>query len=52
MADTDASPDTNASVFPSQFEQWGDNRSFDVDFLGFDFLDEWQIGQLDFTGRC
>ncbi|KEF63210.1 uncharacterized protein A1O9_01187 [Exophiala aquamarina CBS 119918] len=41
MADADASPHT----------QWENNPSLDVDCLGFDFLDEWQIGQLDFAGR-
>ncbi|RFU35528.1 hypothetical protein B7463_g802, partial [Scytalidium lignicola] len=51
MADAYASPHTQVSVVSSQLEQCENNPSFDVDFLGFDFLDEWQIGQLDFTGR-
>jgi hypothetical protein len=50
MADAHASSHTQASVVSSQWEQWENNPSFDVDFLGFDFLDEWQIGQLDFSG--
>jgi hypothetical protein len=51
MADAYASPHTQVSVVSSQLEQRENNPSFDVDFLGFDFLDEWQIGQVDFTGR-
>jgi hypothetical protein len=51
MADAYASPHTQGSVVSSQLEQWENNPSFDVDFLGFDFLDEWQIGQLDFNGQ-
>jgi hypothetical protein len=51
MVDAYASPHTQVSVVSSQLEQWENNASFDVDFLGFDFLDEWEIGQLDFTGR-
>jgi hypothetical protein len=43
MADAYASPHTHVNVISSP--------PFNVDFLGFDFLDEWQIGQLDFTGR-
>ncbi|KAH8907820.1 hypothetical protein BR93DRAFT_911878 [Coniochaeta sp. PMI_546] len=50
-ADVYASPHTQVSVVPSQFEQSDNVPSFDMDFLGFDFLDEWQIGQLNFTGR-
>jgi hypothetical protein len=50
MADAYASPHTQVSVVSSQLEQYENNPPFDVDFLGFDFLDEWQIGQLDFTG--
>lgn len=48
MADAYASPNTQVSV---QLEQWENNPSLDVDFLGFDFLDEWHIGQLDFTSQ-
>jgi hypothetical protein len=51
MAAAYASPHTQVSEVSSQLEQYENNPSFDVDFLGFDFLDEWQIGQLDFTGR-
>ena len=52
MADAYASPHTQVSaVSSSQLEQCENNPSFDVDFLGFDFLDEWQIGQQDLTGR-
>jgi hypothetical protein len=51
MADAYSLPHPQVSVVSSQSDQWEDNSSFDVDFLGFDFLDEWQIGQLDFTGR-
>ncbi|KAE9369874.1 hypothetical protein N431DRAFT_345215 [Stipitochalara longipes BDJ] len=51
MADAHASPHTQASAVSSQSEQRENNPSFDVDFLGFDFVDEWQIGQLDFTGQ-
>ena len=51
MADAYASPHTQVSVVSSQLEQCENDPSFDVDFLGFDFLDEWQIGQLEFTGR-
>ena len=51
MADAYASPHTQVSVVLSQLEQGENNPSFDMDFLGFDFLDEWQIGQLDFTGQ-
>jgi len=52
MADASALPHTQVSVVPSQLEQGENNSSFYGDFLGFDFLDEWQIGQLDFTGQC
>ncbi len=51
MADAYALPHTRASAVSSQFEQYEINPSFDVDFLGFDFLDEWQIGQVEFTGQ-
>jgi len=51
LADAYASPHTQGSVVSSPLEQWENNPSFDVDFLGFDFLDEWQIGQLDFNGQ-
>ncbi|KAI1137545.1 fungal-specific transcription factor domain-containing protein [Hypoxylon sp. FL0543] len=51
MADAYASPHTQISVASPQVEQRCENNTmFDVDFLGFDFLDEWQIGQLDFAG--
>lgn len=51
MADAYVSPHTQVSVVSSQLQQCENNPLFDVDFLGFDFLDEWQIGQLDFAGR-
>ncbi|KUJ21871.1 uncharacterized protein LY89DRAFT_637897 [Mollisia scopiformis] len=51
MVDAYALPHTQTSVVSSQPEQYENNPSLDMDFLGFDFLDEWQIGQLDFTGR-
>jgi len=41
MADAYAS---QAGAVSSRPEQGESNLSFDVDFLGFDFLDEWQIG--------
>lgn len=56
-------PSSNVGQVPAQ-SQSQDNRmadadaelyendlSFDMDFLGFDFLDEWQIGQLACTGE-
>lgn len=42
--------DTQLGVVSSHLEQNRTTPSFDVDFLGFDFLDEWQFGQLDYTG--
>jgi len=51
IADAYASPRTQVSAASSQLDQCENNPSFDVDFLGFDFLDEWQIGQLDFTSQ-
>ncbi len=51
MANTYTSPQTHIGLASSQLEQSENNPSFDVDFLGFDFLDEWQIEQLDFTSR-
>jgi hypothetical protein len=51
MADENASPHLDTSLLLSQLEQDENNTLFDVNLLGFDFLDEWQIGQLDFTGR-
>ncbi|KAI1408883.1 fungal-specific transcription factor domain-containing protein [Hypoxylon sp. FL1857] len=50
MAAAYASPQAQVSVDSSQLEQSENNLSFDVDFLGFEFLDESQIGQLDSTG--
>lgn len=50
LAETYASPHTQASMASSQLGQDG-NPSFYGDFLGVDFLDGWQIEQLDFTGR-
>jgi hypothetical protein len=51
VADPHSSPHSEVNVVSSQLEQCENNPSFDVDFLGFDFLDEWQIGQLDSTGQ-
>lgn len=34
---------------PSQIEQWENDPIVYGDYLGFDFLDQWQIGQLDFA---
>lgn len=51
---TDAWASSNAqvgSVVSSQLEQCENNSSFDLDFLGFDFLDEWRTGQVGFAGR-
>ncbi|KAI1737568.1 fungal-specific transcription factor domain-containing protein [Xylaria scruposa] len=48
-ADTYASPPTHANVVLSHQEQYENNAWFDLDSLGFDFLDESQIGQLGFT---
>lgn len=50
MVDAYASPHTQVSVVSSPLEQYDNDPSFDIDFLGFDFLDEWQSGQLDLTG--
>jgi hypothetical protein len=51
MADEYALLQTQGSVFPSQFEQYGDDSSLYGNFLGLDFLDDWSlgIGELDFT---
>ena len=38
------SPQTQVSIVSSQLEPPENYPSFDVDLLGFDFLDEWQIG--------
>ncbi len=52
MADAYTLPQPQVSVGSSQLDQGENNLpSFDADFLGFDFLDEWQIGQLEFTSR-
>ncbi|VUC35401.1 unnamed protein product [Clonostachys rosea] len=45
------SPHTQIGVGSSQEEQLINNPSPNVDFLGFSFLDEWQIGELEFTSR-
>ncbi|KAJ5965720.1 transcriptional regulator family: Fungal Specific TF [Penicillium waksmanii] len=41
--------DEDASLY-SQAEQYENNPLLYDDFLGFDLLDEWQIGQMDFIG--
>ncbi|KIW35708.1 uncharacterized protein PV07_02392 [Cladophialophora immunda] len=51
LTDAQASPRTQVGGVSPHLEQRESNPLFDVDFLGFDFLDEWQIGQLDVTGR-
>ncbi|KAH8817381.1 hypothetical protein F5884DRAFT_897032 [Xylogone sp. PMI_703] len=50
IADAYALPPTQVGVASSQLGQCENNSAFNVDLLGLDFLDEWQIGQLDFTG--
>ena len=52
VADTYAPPHPQVSVVPSVSEQSENNPPLYEDFLGFDLLDEWQIGQLDFPGQC
>jgi len=49
MAAPYASPNTQDGALLARSEHGENNLSFDVDFLGFDFLDEWQIGQLHFN---
>uniref|UniRef100_A0A8H7K7D3 Xylanolytic transcriptional activator regulatory domain-containing protein n=1 Tax=Bionectria ochroleuca TaxID=29856 RepID=A0A8H7K7D3_BIOOC len=41
---------TQMGADSSQIEPPVNNLFPNVDFLGFDFLDEWQIGDLEFTG--
>jgi hypothetical protein len=50
MVDAYASPHRQVDAASSQLEQFGYIPSFDADFLGFDFLDQWQAGQLDYPG--
>lgn len=51
MSQAHSPPQPQANVFPAEPDQFDNNMSFDVDFLGFDFLDEWQLGQMEFAGR-
>ena len=51
MADGHALPQTEVSVVPSQLEQYENNPPLSEDFLGFDLFNEWQFGELDFTGQ-
>jgi hypothetical protein len=51
MAESYASLYAHASIPSSQSEQCEDNTLFDINYLGFDFMDEWQIEQMDYTGR-
>jgi hypothetical protein len=51
MADTEASSHTQPSEVSSELEQYENYPSFDADFLGFDFLGEWQTGEMDFTSQ-
>jgi hypothetical protein len=44
-------PPTQTDIDSSQVEPPVNIPSPNVDFLGFDFLDEWQIGELEFTDR-
>lgn len=48
-----ASPQAVVGGSSSQFELYEDTvyPSLNVDVFGFDFLDEWQTGQLDFADR-
>lgn len=52
VVDACAFPHSQIGIMPSQLEQCESNPPLHGDFLGFDFLDEWQIGQLDFTSQC
>lgn len=49
MAAASASTHVQGGLMSSELEQYENDLPFDADFLGFDFLDEWQVGQLDFT---
>lgn len=49
FTDMYALPHTHVGTSLSQIEQWGDDQMLYGDYLGFEFLDQWQIGQLDFT---
>lgn len=49
MLDIFISPNEEVSTTLSQFEYIESDPSLYVDFLGFDLLDEWQIGQMDLT---
>ncbi|CAH0057678.1 unnamed protein product [Clonostachys solani] len=49
--DAYTSPPAQTSTDSSQVEPLVNIPSPNVDFLGFDFLDEWQIGELEFTDR-
>lgn len=53
VVDAYTSPQAVIGGSSSQFEQYEDNMypPLNVDVLGFDFLDEWQTGQLDFADR-
>ncbi|OAL25836.1 hypothetical protein AYO20_10298 [Fonsecaea nubica] len=51
MPNASTCPHGQVSVASSQLEQGEDGPSFVADFLEFDFLDEWQIGQPDFPSR-
>lgn len=49
FTDMYALPHTHVGTSLSQIEQWGDDQMLYGDYLEFEFLDQWQIGQLDFT---
>lgn len=50
MTDVNGSSHAQVTVTSSDVERHDNSPSFDADFLGFDFLDEWQFGQMDFIG--
>jgi phage gp45-like len=50
MTDVNGSSHTQVTVTSSDVETHDNSPLFDADFLGFDFLDEWQCGQMDFIG--
>jgi hypothetical protein len=47
LSNREASQPTQIKPLVRQFE---DNQVLDLDFWGIDFSDDWQIGQMDFTG--
>lgn len=49
MADSHTSPQAQVNEASSQLDGYENNPSFDIDFLGFEFLDVWHTGEIDFT---